>query len=121
QITGRLYNIAKVVERQFIAKPRRSALPRSGVFQSPILRRTPQDQSTDNPREITPYRQSTQGTSDCRLSAMQGQQPEEGSGSRWEGLRKTVGGYVYGDGDQSGSRRQRLAGYMKAANELRQS
>lgn len=85
------------------------------------MRRTPEDQSTDNPREITPYRQSTQGTPDCRLSAMQGQQPEEGGGSRWEGLRKTVGGYVYGDNDQSGSRRQRLAGYVKAANELRQS
>ena len=51
--------------------------------------------------------------------------PEGDVPGRWEGLRKSIGGYVYGTGTDSPEgrvgRRQRLTEYVRAANELRQS
>jgi len=48
-----------------------------------------------------------------------------GEQGRWEGLRRSIGGYVYGSGtgspDGRVGRRQKLAEYIRAANELRQS
>ncbi|RPB18823.1 hypothetical protein L211DRAFT_831259 [Terfezia boudieri ATCC MYA-4762] len=53
-----------------------------------------------------------------------GQADGVGQGS-WEGWRRSIGGYVYssetGSPDGRGGRRQKLAEYVRAANELRQS
>jgi len=52
-------------------------------------------------------------------------QTDGGGQGRWEGWRRSIGGYVYGSGtgspDGRGGRRQKLADYVRAANELRQS
>lgn len=52
-------------------------------------------------------------------------QIDGGNQGKWDGLRRSIGGYVYGSGSNSpegrGGRRQKIAEYVRAANELRQS